>query len=68
MSVYILISEMLYIGEKDGAFIYSNNVNKIVELENEYEKERMKESLGLACCFATVALGVLGFLIRAGVL
>ena len=51
-----------------GAFIYSNNVNKIVELENEDEKERMKESLGLACCFATVALGVLGFLIRAGVL
>lgn len=48
-----------------GAVIYSNKVNnRIVELENEYER---KEFLGTLGCVALLAMGVLGILIRTGV-
>ena len=49
-----------------GAFIYSNKVNRIVELENEIEREKRKEFLGALGCFAIVAVSVLGLMIRAG--
>ena len=50
-----------------GAFIYRNTVsNRIVELENEYERERRKELLGAACGFAVIALALFGLVIRAG--
>ena len=51
-----------------GAFIYSNTVNnKIVELENECEREQRKEFLGTVACIAAVALALFGLVIRAGV-
>ena len=49
-----------------GAFIYNNKVNRIVELENECERERRKEILGTLCCFALVAVTVLGLMLRTG--
>ena len=50
-----------------GAFIYSNTVNnRIVELENECERERRKELLGIAACIAAVALALFGLVIRSG--
>ena len=50
-----------------GAFIYSTNkVNRIVELENECEKERMKEFIGTLGCVAAIALGIVGFLFNNG--
>ena len=50
-----------------GAFIYSNNkVNRIVELENECEREKMKEFIGTLGCFAAIALGIVGFLFNNG--
>ncbi len=50
-----------------GAFIYSNTVNnRIVELENECERERRKEFLGTVCCIALVALGIMGLILRTG--
>ena len=50
-----------------GAFIYRNTVNnRIVELENERERERRKEFLGTVCCIALVALGIMGLILRTG--
>ena len=50
-----------------GAFIYSNTVNnRIVELENECERERRKEFLGTVCCIALVAFGIMGLILRTG--
>ena len=50
-----------------GAFIYSNKVNnRIVELENECEREKRKELLGTAVCIAAVALALFGLVIRSG--
>lgn len=51
-----------------GAFIYSNSkVNRIVELENECEREKMKEFIGTLGCFAAIALGIVGFLFNNGI-
>ena len=51
-----------------GAFIYRNTVsNRIVELENECDRERNREILGTLCCVALVAVGILGLMIRVGV-
>jgi len=51
-----------------GAFIYRNTVNnRIVELENECEREKRKEFLGTVFCFAAVALALIGLVIRSGV-
>ena len=50
-----------------GAFIYSNKVSRIVELENECEKEKMKEFIGTLGCLAVLALGIAGFLFSHGV-
>ena len=47
-----------------GAFIYRNEVSRIVELENETEKR--KEFLGVVACIAACALGVAGLLARIG--
>ncbi len=47
-----------------GAFIYRNEVSRIVELENETEKR--KEFLGAVACIAACALGVVGLLARIG--
>ena len=49
-----------------GAFIYSNKVNRIVELENESEREQTKEFIGTLACFAAIALGIIGFLFSNG--
>ena len=50
-----------------GAFIYSTNkVNRIVELENECEKERMKEFIGTLGCFAALAMAIAGFVLSNG--
>ena len=50
-----------------GAFIYSNKVsNRIVELENEAEKEKRREFLGAVGCFALIAVSVLGLMFRTG--
>ena len=50
-----------------GAFIYRNTVsNRIVELENEYEREKRKEFLGTVFCIAVVALALVGLVIRSG--
>ena len=52
-----------------GAFIYRNTVNnRIVELENECDRERKKEILGTLCCVALVAVAILGLVIRTGAL
>ena len=52
-----------------GAFIYSNTVkNRIVELENECERERRKEFLCTVCCLAAVALALAGLVLRSGIL
>ena len=52
-----------------GAFIYRNTVNnRIVELENECEKERNKEILGTLCCIGLVAVAILGLVVRVGML
>ena len=47
-----------------GAFIYRNEVSRIVELENETEKR--KEFLGAVACIVACALGVAGLLARIG--
>ena len=50
-----------------GAVIYSTNkVNRIVELENESERERTKEFIGTLGCFAALALGIAGFVLSNG--
>ena len=50
-----------------GAFIYRNTVNnRIVELENECDRERRSEFLGTLCCVALVAVGILGLMFRLG--
>ena len=52
-----------------GAFIYRNTVsNRIVELENECDRERKKEILGTLCCAALVAVGIIGLVLRIGAL
>ena len=50
-----------------GAFIYRNTVsNRIVELENECDRERNREILGTLCCAALVAIGIIGLMFRIG--
>ena len=50
-----------------GAVIYSTNkVNRIVELENECEREKMKEFIGTLGCFAAIAMGIAGFVLTNG--
>ena len=50
-----------------GAFIYRNTVNnRIVELENECDRERRKEILGTLCCAALVAVSIIGLMLRVG--
>ena len=51
-----------------GAFIYSNKVNRIVELENEAEREKRREFLGAVGCFAVIAMAVFGLMFRAGLI
>ena len=52
-----------------GAFIYRNTVNnRIVELENECDRERKNEILGTMCCLALVAVGIIGLMFRVGAL
>ena len=49
-----------------GAYIYKNEVSRIVELENKDEIEKRKEFLTTVICFAACALGVIGLLFRTG--
>ena len=51
-----------------GAYIYRNEVSRIVELENREEMEKRKELLATAICFAACALGAIGLLFRIGML
>ena len=51
-----------------GAYIYRNEVSRIVELENKDEAEKRKELLTTAICFAACALGVIGLLFRTGLI
>ena len=52
-----------------GAFIYRNTVNnRIVELENECDRERNKEILGTLCCAALVTVAIIGLVLRVGAL
>ena len=52
-----------------GAFIYRETVsNRIVELENECEREKRKEFLGTLGCIGVVAIGMIGLLFRISVL
>ena len=51
-----------------GAFIYSNKVSRIVELENEYERERTREFLMTVGCLAMIAAAAAGFMFRIGLL
>ena len=49
-----------------GAYIYRNEVSRIVELENKDEIEKRRELFTSVICFAACALGVIGLLFRTG--
>ena len=49
-----------------GAYIYKNEVSRIVELEDKEEIEKRKEIFTSVICFAACALGVIGLLVRTG--
>ena len=49
-----------------GAYIYRNEVSRIVELDNENQIEKKKEIFTSVICLAACALGVIGLLFRTG--
>ena len=51
-----------------GAYIYKNEVSRIVELENKDETEKRREFLASVLCIAACALGVIGLLFRTGLI